>query len=241
MSAQSDPLSLREKLLNAAGSAIAILALGLFLGLVSREDFVLPVMTSLGASAFLLFVVPHSPMSQPVPLIGGHAIAALIAVAFVYLLDYPALAAAASVGATILAMQLLRCLHPPAAATALAVPLGGIQGAGGILTLACAVIAGTLVLVVTAIAINRMLLGRRYPLSHSHHPHHARFQETHARDPLRIEEQDIEWALRQMDGIVDATQEDLIDVYELAMEHALARRAGSGQDGGAQAARRRTG
>lgn len=222
---EADPLSPREKLVNAAGATVAILALGLLLDLLSHEDFVLPVMASMGASAFLLFVVPHSPMAQPWPLMAGHALAALIAAGCVHALGHPVLAAAAGVGGSILAMQFLRCLHPPAAATALAVALGNVQGAGALLVLACAVIGGTVILLGTAVAINNLLLGRRYPMKRSHHPHHAKFQEVHARDPLRLEEEDIEWALGQMDGIVDASREDLIDIYELALEHARVRTA----------------
>ena len=116
-------LSLRQKFLDALAAALAILTLGLLLDWFPNDAYVLPLMASMGASAFLLFVLPHSPMAQPWPLLGGHLVAALAAMGFHYLIDDAVMVAAASVGASVLAMQILRCLHPPAAATALA-PLG---------------------------------------------------------------------------------------------------------------------
>ena len=216
-----DPLSLREKLLNAFAAALAMLALGLLLRALPHEGIALPLMASMGASAFLLFVLPHSPMAQPWPLLGGHLLAGAIALLGGHLIDEPVLAVAASVGCAVLAMQLLGCLHPPAAATALAValveePLSAELAQG----IAYSVGGGALLLLLIAVTINRLLLRRRYPMRHSHHPHHEEFQQTHARDPLRLAEDDIDWALSQMDGIIAANREDLIDIFELALEHA---------------------
>lgn len=221
-----DPLSLREKLINALAAALAMLLLGLLLQGLPHPGAALPLMASMGASAFLLFVLPHSPMAQPWPLLGGHAIAAAIALMCGYLIDQPVMAVAASVGLAVLAMQLLRCLHPPAAATALALAIiDAPLSPQLVFSVAYSVLGGAVTLLGIAIAINHLLLKRRYPMLHSHHPHHERFQREHAQDPLRLEEEDITWALSQMDGIVAATEEDLMDVYELALERALARRA----------------
>ncbi|MDX9741014.1 MAG: HPP family protein [Gammaproteobacteria bacterium] len=219
-----DPLSLREKLINALAAALAMLVLGLLLQGLPHPGVGLPLMASMGASAFLLFVLPHSPMAQPWPLLGGHAIAAMIALTCGQFIDHAVLAVAIAVGASVLAMQLLHCLHPPAAATALAVAM--IEGpltAQAVSGVAYSVVGGAALLLAVAVAINHLLLNRRYPMQHSHHPHHERFQREHAKDPLRLEEEDIDWALGQMDGIVAATKEDLMDVYELAQERALTR------------------
>lgn len=224
-----DPLPLREKLVNALAATLAMLALGLLLQALPHEGIALPLMASMGASTFLLFVLPHSPMAQPWPLLGGHLLAGAIALVCGQAIDDTILAVAASVGGAVLAMQLLRCLHPPAAATALAVTMiEGPLDAPLLMSVAYSVCGGALLLLAIAIAINRLFLGRRYPMQHSHHPHHQQFQQEHAQDPLRLEEEDITWALRQMDGIVAATEEDLMDVYELALERAMAR---SGTDG----------
>lgn len=224
-SSQPDPLSVREKIINAAAAFAAILVLGLLLRLFPLDGLTVPLLASMGASAFLLFVIPHSPMAQPWPLIGGHLGAALVAVVVGHFAGDAVLSAAAGVGASVLVMQLLRCLHPPAAATALAVALSDARlDAAALIEVGVPVIAGTLVLLLFALVVNNLLLGRRYPMRDSHHPHHEEFQAAHARDPLRLEEADIAWALEHMDGIVDASKQDLIDIYELALDHAIERK-----------------
>ena len=71
---------------------------------------------SMGASAVLLFVVPSSTMAKPWPFAAGQMIPALVGI---YDVDFVR-ASALAVGLSVLLMLLLRCLHPPGAATALA-------------------------------------------------------------------------------------------------------------------------
>jgi CBS-domain-containing membrane protein len=60
----------------------------------------------MGASAVLLFAVPHSALAQPWSLVGGHLLSAFIGVSCALLISPPALAAAA-VGLAIGAMYYL--------------------------------------------------------------------------------------------------------------------------------------
>ena len=55
----------------------------------------------MGASAVLLFAVPHGPLSQPWPLVGGHLISALVGVSCAKLIPHSAVAAAAAVSLAI--------------------------------------------------------------------------------------------------------------------------------------------
>lgn len=60
-------------------------------------------------------------------------------------------------------------------------------------------------------------------MRHSHHVHHTRFsQQSHQQYPVLLEE-DFKWALNQMDGLIDVSTEDLIDIYEFAVERAQKR------------------
>lgn len=155
---------LHHKLLDALAAALAILVVGLALEWFPNEDYVLPLMASMGASAFLLFVFPHSPLSQPWPVLGGHVIAALAAFGFSHLIEQPVFVAAASIGLSVLGMHLLRCLHPPAAATALAIALSDIHlddHAPEVIGLS--VVGGALTLLLLAWSINNLLPGRSYP------------------------------------------------------------------------------
>jgi hypothetical protein len=71
------------------------------------------IVAPVGASAVLLFAVPASPLAQPWSIVGGNVLSALFGVIVTGLVPEPALAAALAVGGAILAMSLLRCLHPP--------------------------------------------------------------------------------------------------------------------------------
>ncbi|MCC6301317.1 MAG: HPP family protein [Gammaproteobacteria bacterium] len=226
-----DPLSLREKALNAIAACLVIMTMGLVLHLLPHDNQHLPLLASMGASVFLLFVVPHSPMTQPGPVITGQLVSALAGLACAHLIDDPVIAGACSVGAAILGMELLRSLHPPGAATALAVGMSGTQLHGAVWPfLGYAVLGNILILLALAYLINNLLLGRRYPIGKSHHPHHEAFDKHETGDLLQLTDPDIEWALGHMDGIVDVSKEDLIDIYELAIEHALARRKSAPKD-----------
>ena len=72
--------------------------------------------------------------------------------------------------------------------------------------------------------INNLIPGRRYPLLHSHHPHHAEFTRIDHTPYAALKEQDFKWALGQIDGFIDVSAEDLVDLYEFAVEHAQSRK-----------------
>ncbi|MGE5504632.1 MAG: HPP family protein [Actinomycetota bacterium] len=75
----------------------------------------------MGASAVLIFGIPESPMAQPAHVIGGHLVAALVALAADHLLPGGPLTLAATVGGVIALVGILRLTHPPAGATAMVV------------------------------------------------------------------------------------------------------------------------
>lgn len=74
-----------------------------------------------GASAVLLFSAHESPLSQPVNVVGGHVIGALIGLAVHALLPGTWWAAALGVGLAITLMSFLRLTHPPAGGNPLVV------------------------------------------------------------------------------------------------------------------------
>ena len=84
-------------------------------------------LTSMGASAVLLFAVPHGALSQPWAVVGGHLISATIGVTCQQLFPDHAWTAALAVGLAVGAMHYLRCIHPPGGATALAAVIGGAE------------------------------------------------------------------------------------------------------------------
>lgn len=122
------------------------------------------VVASMGASAVLLFAVPHGPLSQPWAVVGGHLISALIGVSCVQWLGIGLLSAACAVALAIAAMHYARCIHPPGGATALTAVAGGEAihnlGYGFVLT---PVLLNALVILAIAVLFNWPFHWRRYP------------------------------------------------------------------------------
>ncbi len=227
---QSSHIPLREKLIASATACISILCLLVFVEHVSLGlPFKMLVLASMGASAFLLFVVPHSPMAQPWPVLGGHLAAAFVGVACAKWIPDFALAAALAVLLSVLVMHVLHCLHPPSAATAMIAVLGGpeVHAIGWQFCYEVVAINAGL-MVVLAIALNNLVPGRRYPMRHSHHAHHKQFVQQQQQHYPELLEEDFKWALSQMDGLVDVSAEDLVDIYEFALERSEQRRQESG-------------
>src|SRR5690625_7242859 len=94
-------------------------------------------LASMGATAVLLFAVPHGALSQPWAVVGGHVVSAIVGVTCQLLIPNLFWAAALSVGVAVAAMYYLRCIHPPGGATALAAEIGrascreGVSGGRG--------------------------------------------------------------------------------------------------------------
>ncbi|MEH3099608.1 HPP family protein [Sphingomonas adhaesiva] len=176
----------------------------------------LPIIVApLGASAVLVFAVPASPLAQPWPVVGGNVVSTLVGVSAFHLIPDTTLAAGAAVGAAILAMSLLRCLHPPGGAAALTAVIGsqGIHAAGYAFAVAPVGI-NSIALVALGVAWHRMTR-RSYP--HRAPPPAAPTQ-------AGIHLVDIDAALAEMHEGFDISREDLDALLSRAQVHAQARR-----------------
>lgn len=170
------------------------------------------VVAPLGASAVLMFAVPASPLAQPWPVIGGNIISALVGVATFKLIPHELLAAGIAVGAAILVMSLLRCLHPPGGASALTAVIGSeaIHTTGFEFAL----------LPVGINSISLVLVGMLFHRFTSHsYPHRA----------VRVADAglhltDIDAALEDMHESFDISREDLDALLSRAELHAARRK-----------------
>ncbi|KTG17258.1 MULTISPECIES: HPP family protein [unclassified Guyparkeria] len=175
-------------------------------------DAALFLVGSMGATAVLLFAVPHGALSQPWPLFGGHLVSAVIGVAAADWIADPALAAGVAVGGAIAAMQLLRCIHPPGGATALVAVIGGSAvhdlGYGYILL---PVLTNATILFALAVAANYPFRWRRYPIGL------ARWDEPPA-PPLTSRH--LQAAVRDLNVVVDITPAELDAIARRALAHA---------------------
>ncbi|NJD34552.1 MAG: hypothetical protein FIA96_06915 [Betaproteobacteria bacterium] len=206
------PVSHRERLVSALGGFIGIFAVywisHFLLGAAASPLLVL----SMGSTAVMLFAVPHGALSQPWPLLGGHLVSGLVGIACLLYVPDPLLAGSLATGLAIGAMHYLRCIHPPAGATALAAALGNesvrAMGFGFVLA---PVMLNVLVILVAAIAFNTLFSWRRYPAAlvrSAAVPAAAGYE--------AISHEDFVYALSQLDSYIDVSEEDLLRIYSLA-------------------------
>lgn len=208
-----------ERLLSGAGSLLAIA--GVFwissaaLGGMDQAQLLI---ASMGASAVLLFALPHSPLSQPWPVLGGHMIAALIGITCYQQIPHIMLAAPIAVAAAIVVMYYLRCLHPPGGATALAAATSGAAQQLGYQFVLTPVLLNVICMLVVAIGFNYFFPWRRYPavLAHSR----ISPEEEVPAAELGISTDDLSFALRRMESFIDVSAQDLTEIYALALQHA---------------------
>jgi CBS-domain-containing membrane protein len=207
-------VSHKERLITSFGGFCGILGVYFVSDTLLDAQAAAMMVASMGASAVLLFAVPHSALAQPWNVIGGHLISALIGVSCARFIPDMLLAAALGVGCAIAAMHYLRCIHPPGGATALSAVIGGpmvdAMGYGYVLQ---PVLINAIVILGIAIVFNALFNYYRYPALHA---------KTNAKTVMHddhyppIAHADLVYALSQIDTLVTVSEEDLLNIYELA-------------------------
>lgn len=211
---------------SAAGAGAALWATGMVAALIPQDPSVPFLIAPLGASAFLLFAVPNSPLAQPWSAIAGNLLSALVALVLVRLLPDPRLAAPLAVAGAVIAMTLARAMHPPGGAVALLIAL--TAGANTPLPPSFAlrpVALDTLLLVLLAIGYNRAT-GRKYPFRQppEESPHGTRDARPDRR--LGLSADDLGTILQQMNLAANIGTEDLARLIGAAEAEATARHLG---------------
>jgi CBS domain-containing membrane protein len=205
-----------ERLVSTAGGALVICCIFIITRATLGPTGTLLIIPSMGATAVLLFAVPHGALSQPWNVFGGHIISALVGVTCAISITNEIVAAGLAVGLAIGAMHYLRCIHPPGGATALAAVIGGdVTHALGYQFVITPVMINVLVMLVVAVAFNYIFPWRRYPGWLAEGPQ----QEAGAARSVSqrsIEHADLVYALSQVDTIIDVSEHDLLRIYELA-------------------------
>jgi CBS-domain-containing membrane protein len=212
-----------EKLISAVGGFVGILLIFVISYFSLGPQGAPWIVASMGASAVLLFAVPHGQLSQPWALIGGHVLSAAIGVSVFRLVPDVFLAAALAVGLAIAAMYYLRCIHPPGGATALAAVLGGADvHALGYAYVLAPVLVNAIIILLTAVVVNYPFRWRRYPAILMHLPQPSEPAPETSEAQTEIGHGDLTYALRELGSYVDITEDDLARIYALAVKHAHA-------------------
>lgn len=213
-----------EKLISAAGAFLGILAV--YWGtrwcfphgfLHTAGTFIM--VTSMGASAVLLFAVPQGALSQPWSVIGGHLLSALVGVTCQQLVPDQTWTPALAVGLAVGAMHYARCIHPPGGATALTAVIGGAEVYKlGYAYLFTPILMNVLLIMAVALVFNAFFPWRRYPA------HLTRRQlvkpAAAAERQYELTQEDFSAAMEELNSYVDITSENLTQLLELAKQHA---------------------
>jgi CBS domain-containing membrane protein len=211
--------TLKDRLIAALGALVCLSVVALAC---ARTPLPLAgLIAPIGASAVLLFAVPASPLAQPWSILGGNVVSGLVGVAVVQALGPSAWAAGAAVAGAILAMSLLRCLHPPGGAVALTAVIGG----PAILQAGLAFPLGVVAIDSVALVILGWLFHR---VSGHSYPHRAR-PAVSAGEPHHLHRSDISQALADVGEAFDVSAEDLEVLLERAEHYARLRNPPAGK------------
>jgi CBS domain-containing membrane protein len=213
-----------ERIVSIIGGIVAIYALiWLERGLLGQSGAAMLV-SSMGASAVLLFAVPHGALSQPWAVVAGHGVSALVGVTCFKLVPDPMLASAMAVGLAVGAMYYLRAIHPPGGATALTAVIGGPAVTSlGYQFVVTPVLINAIAMVVLAVAINAAFPWRRYPAAWGRSA--AKLGVTSRElDAGNFTHADFTTALSRMGTFVDISERDFLQLRDLMVEAAAARR-----------------
>ena len=100
-----------EAVASIAGAFVATLLASFLSYTILEEGHIPMILASTGASAMLIFALPHSPVSQPWNLIGGHVVSATIGISCFLLIPSPLFSSSLAIALAMIAMHLLRCMH----------------------------------------------------------------------------------------------------------------------------------
>ena len=116
-------------------------------------------MFSFGATVFLVFVLYHLETAQPKNIFFGHLISIIVGIVINETIGLSFYSLGLSVGIAIILMVYFKVMHPPAASN----PLVALFMDLSFDYILFPVIAGTIVIILSSILINKIILKRKYP------------------------------------------------------------------------------
>ena len=155
-----------EALIASFGAFLSITVIYyIMLELTLPSNTLLLLAASTGSTALMMFSWPKSEFSHAWSALAGHTISGCIGVSCFQLLGDSFLASALSVSLALVFMHMLKCLHPPAGATALLAVIGGEQVTRlGFSFVLFPIFSNILLLVIVAQILNGLILPRLHAL-----------------------------------------------------------------------------
>jgi len=175
----------------------------------------------------ILYIQPHSPLAQPWPVAASYLLSTLIGFAWALAPLPVALNAALAIAASVWLMMRLRSVHPPGAAMALLVVMDGPHTAPVLLALLGQLVLNIGITLGTTWVISNYVLRRPYPYHAP--PPAANLHRTQDAAPLQrtgLDHEDLAGAMAALDTFVDVQEDELVQIYNLAVDHAFGRHVG---------------
>ena len=149
--------NLKQSILACIFSIITIAALTF---LTYKTEFGIFLLASFGSSMVLLYGYPESPFAQPKNVFFGHLVTTLVGLFFLNFIPLPLyIIIPLAVGSGVGFMILFNVTHPPAGGN----PIIVIMGSVSFDYLLSPVITGSIIIIIFAIIINRLILKKSYP------------------------------------------------------------------------------
>ena len=138
----------------------SIITIGILTFLTYKTEFGLFLLASFGSSMVLLFGYPESPFAHPKNVFFGHLVTAIVGLIILHFVPLPLfIIIPLAVGFGVGLMILFNVTHPPAGGNPIIVIVGSVSFD----YLLSPVITGSVIIIISAIIINRFILKKSYP------------------------------------------------------------------------------
>ena len=138
----------------------SIITIGILTLLTYKTEFGIFLIASFGSSMVLLYGYPESPFAQPKNVFFGHLVTSIVGLIVLHFVPLPLfLTVPIAVGFGVGLMILFNVTHPPAGGNPIIVIVGSVSFD----YIFSPVISGSIIIIISAIIINRFILKKSYP------------------------------------------------------------------------------
>ena len=138
----------------------SFITIGALTILTYKTDYGVFLIASFGSSMVLLYGYPESPFAQPKNVFFGHLLTSVVGIFFLNFIPLPIyLTIPLAVGSGVALMILFNVTHPPAGGNPIIVIIGSVS----IEYLLNPIITGSIIILIFAIVLNRLILKKDYP------------------------------------------------------------------------------